>query len=277
MLNALSIDLEDWWCSEFVRTHVPERKEDQTVAATMSLLELLEVNSAKATFFVLGEVADRHPELVKYIHKKGHEIASHGYCHSMLGRLGREGFDLEIKRSVELLSSITGEAPVGFRAPNFSLNTSTGWAFEVLAKHGFKYDSSIFPVKTTLYGVPKAPRHPYRPSFEDITKSDERGCIVEFPPATLAFGATFPVSGGFYFRLLPVWFQKAAIRQINKTWPAVIYLHPWELYAGTPRLRGLSPFARFVTYRGIDRALTKLGVLLRSFTFRPMRDFLNVV
>lgn len=176
-----------------------------------------------------------------------------------------------------MLEAITGEKPVGFRAPNFSLNNSTKWALEILGKYGFKYDASVFPAKTMLYGVPSAPRHPYRPSLQDIAMPDKNGSIIEFPAAVLRCGRNFPVSGGFYFRVLPVWFQIMAIKRINRAWPAVLYFHPWEMYPGTPRLAGLSLFTRFIIYHGINRALGKLEALLRAFSFKPLRDFMDVV
>jgi len=273
--NALSIDLEYWWNSEFLKGHLPEEREDQAIEATGPLVHLLDRYSTKATFFVLGEVAEKHPKLVRMIHDGGHEIASHGYSHRMLEDLGEKQFEEELRGSVTLLQSITGERPIGFRAPNFSMTNSTRWAFEVLARNGFEYDSSVFPIKTMLYGVPDAPLFPYRPSAGDIARPNGNGTIIEFPMTVLRVVRNIPVAGGFYLRVLPLWFLKMAIRRVNRARPAIIYLHPWETYLGTPRLGGLSFRARFVTYYGINVALGKLEGLLNEFSFKPVREVLK--
>ncbi len=145
---------------------------------------------------------------------------------------------------------------------------------EVLARNGFRYDSSIFPFKTRLYGVSKAPLHPYKPSFVDISREDTNGSILEFPMTVIKLGMNVPISGGFYFRALPLWFLKLAIRRINRTRPVVIYIHPWETYPKTPRLRNLPLASRFVTYYGMGSALKKFGALLGEFQFQPMCETL---
>ena len=175
-----------------------------------------------ATFAVLGSVAEKHPELVEEIYEKGHEIASRAYSHKTLYELGKDAFEDEIERSIDLLSSITRARPVGFCAPSFSVDNSTKCAFEVLEKYGFKYDASVFPIKTMLYGVPDAPLHIYKHSKEDIGKHDPDGKIVEFPMTVLRIGTNIPIAGGFYLRVLPLWFLKAGIRNVKKTRPAII-------------------------------------------------------
>jgi polysaccharide deacetylase family protein (PEP-CTERM system associated) len=239
------------------------------------VLELLDKYETRATFFVLGIVAEKHPGIVAEIHSRGHEIASHAYSHKTLYELGEVGFEEEIGKSSRLLESITGERPIGFRAPSFSIDNSTKWAFKVLTKYGFKYDSSIFPVKTMLYGIPNAPSEPYKPSMDDVARHDPEGDIIEFPLAVLKLGRNIPVAGGFYMRVLPLWFVKFAIRRVNRARPAVIYLHPWELYPLTPRLKGVPLFPRFVTYHGINSGLKKTEGLLDNFEFKPLRDFLE--
>lgn len=277
MINALSIDLEYWHSAELVRKYVSEmEREDQVVEATMPIVDLLDKYKTRATFFVLGIVADRHPELVKAIFDKGHEIASHSYSHKMLHELGREEFEEEMRKSVDALYAITGERPIGFRAPTYSLNNSTSWALKVLIDHGFKYDSSIFPIQTRLYGVPKAPLHPYKPSLDNIIRDDPDGEIVEFPMTAIKIGLNVPISGGFYFRALPFWLLKLAIRRVNRTRPAVIYVHPWEIYPNTPRLGELPISARFITYFGINRGFKKLEHLLAEFEFKPLRNVLQL-
>jgi len=274
MINALTIDLEYWHSAELVRKYTPLEREDQVTEATTAILNLLDKYNTRATFFVLGEVAEKYPPLVKMIFEKGHEIACHGYSHKRLHDLGRNDFEREIKRAVALLESIVGQKPIGFRAPSFSLDNSTRWAFDVLAQNGFKYDSSIFPIKTKLYGAPKAPLYPYRPSFEDVSQEDTDGNIIEFPMTVIKLGMNVPITGGFYFRALPLWFLKLAIRRVNRTKPVVIYIHPWETYPKTPRLRNLPLASRFITYYGMRSALKKFEALLREFQFQPMCEVL---
>jgi len=273
MINALSIDLEYWWCSEFLKRYLPEKREDLIIESLNPLLSLLDEYNTKATFFVLGTVAEKYPEIVEEIYEKGHEIASHLYSHKTLYELGREGFEKEIRKSINILSKYS---PIGFRAPSFSIDNSTGWAFEVLEKYGFKYDSSIFPIKTMLYGVPSAPVYIYKPSKDDVAKHDPNGRIIEFPLTIFEFGKNVPIAGGFYLRILPLWFLKFGIKKINKNKPAVIYIHPWETYPGTPRLK-VPLFSRFVTYYGINSALKKFEALLKKFEFKPIREVLDEI
>ncbi|MDD2834699.1 MAG: polysaccharide deacetylase family protein [Methanothrix sp.] len=271
MINALVVDLEHWHSSEFLTKYLPEELVDQVPESVRPILDLLDKHETKATFAVLGSVAEQHPELVKEIYDKGHEIASHAWSHKTLHKLGKDAFEVEIKKSVELLRSITGEQPIGFRAPSFSIDNTTKWAFEVLEKFGFKYDASVFPIKTMLYGLPDAPVHIYRPSIEDVTKDNPNGKIIEFPMTVLNIGKNIPLAGGFYLRVLPLWFLRYGIREVNKERPAIIYIHPWETYSKTPRLK-VPLFSRFVTYYAINSALYKLEALLSEFNFKPIRD-----
>lgn len=267
MVNALCVDLEHWYSNEFLIDYLPDEKEDQAIASVTPLLELLEKYHRKATFCVLGTVAEQHPELVKDISARGHEIASHGYSHKPLHQMNSDQFEREIEGSVRLLETITGQKPTGFRAPSFSLDNSTKWALDVLIRHGFKYDASIFPIKTMLYGLPRAPLHIYRPSLKDLTKEDENGRIIEFPMTVLKIWQNIPVAGGFYLRALPLWFLRFAIRRVNRTRPAIIYIHPWETYTATPRIKGLPLLSRFEAYHGIKSALPKFEALLSEFQF----------
>jgi len=277
MKNALSIDLEPWYASEFLTKYLPEEKDDQIENSVRPILDLLDRHKMKATFFVLGIAAEKHPDVVREIYNKGHEIASHAYSHKTLYDLGEAGFEEEIGKSVRLLEFITGEKPIGFRAPSFSINNSTKWAFEILRKYNFKYDSSIFPIKTMLYGVPNAPIHLYRPSMSDVAKHDPNGDIIEFPMTVFKLGKNIPVAGGFYLRVLPLWFLRFALRRVNKVRPAVLYIHPWETYLMTPKLNNMPLFPKFVTYHGINSALNKVESLLNEFQFKPLREFLEEI
>ena len=274
--NGLCIDLEYWYSPQLLSGYAHEDGDDQMPDSVNPILDLLDRHNTKATFFVLGTVAEKYPEMVKTIRHKGHEIASHGYSHKRLHELGRKKFEAEIESSIFLLESLVQEKPIGFRAPTFSLDNSTTWALETLKRYGFKYDTSIAPVKTTLYGVRGAPLHPYKPSMDDVTREDPNGEIIEFPMSVLRLGINVPIAGGFYLRALPVAFSKLAIRKLNQRRPAIVYIHPWETYSKTPRLKGLPLFSRFVTYYGINSALRKLECLLREFEFQPIREVLRI-
>jgi peptidoglycan-N-acetylglucosamine deacetylase len=276
MKNALSIDLENWYSNEFLLKYLPDDSLDTQVAeATDGLLKLMNKYDIKATFFILGNVAEKYPELVKQIHESGHEIGSHAYSHTTLPKLGQEEFEKELELSTHLIKSLIKEQPIGFRAPSFSINQSTSWAFTSLEKYGYKYDSSIFPINAMLYGVPKAPLIPYRPSIKDITQNDPDGKIIEFPLSVIKSIINLPVSGGFYLRVLPAWFLDYSIHRINKDRPAILYIHPWETYSKTPRLK--VPFhVQVEAYFGINTSLMKLDNLLEKHKFTTIRDVLNL-
>lgn len=274
MINALVIDLEHWYSPELLRKYLPEERIDQFPESILPIIGLLDKYKVCATFAVLGNVAEKHPELVKEIYDMGHEIASHSWSHKTLYELGKDAFEDEITRSVQILRSITGERPVGFRAPSFSIDKSTSWALKVLEEQRFEYDASIFPIKTMLYGVPDAPLHIYRPSIEDITKEDPNGKIIEFPMTVVKMVRNIPIAGGFYLRALPFWFLQYGIKKVNEERPAIIYIHPWETYVNTPKLN-IPLSSSIITYYGIDSALYKLSGLLKAFKFAPIQDILK--
>ena len=273
--NALTIDLEYWYSPELVRGFVVGNKDDLIIEMTKPVLDVLDEFDVSATFFVLGVVAKKHPELVEEVYERGHEIGSHAYSHKTLYELGKDKFENEINLSVQLLQHITKEKPIGFRAPSFSVNNSTGWVFEVLEKHGFKYDSSIFPIRTKLYGVPNAPLHIYKPSVDDVAKEDPNGKMIEFPMTVFEFGKRIPIAGGFYLRAMPFWLLKSLLKKVNRTRAGMIYVHPWEVYSKTPILK-LPLSSRFITYYGIGSALNKLKGLLKNFDFASVREVLEL-
>ena len=279
MINALTIDLEDWHHPEFVAKFVSDhQRKDQVEDAVKPILRILDEHGVSATFFVLGIVAEKYPEVVEKIHENGHEIASHGYSHKRLHELSKEEFEDDLRKSTTVLRTITGEKPIGFRAPSFSIDQSTRWALDTLENVGYKYDSSVFPLRfreKSLYGVQNAPLYPYFPSKENIIKESEDGGMIEFPISIVKFARIkIPVAGGAYLRLFPAWFLRLAIKKMNKEKrPAIIYMHPWETYLGTPRIR--LPFPnRQITYYGINSSLKKLENLLRNFRFGTARDVL---
>jgi len=270
-VNALSIDLEFWWCNEFLTDYLPCDREDGFRDSLRPIFAVLDAFDVKATFFVLGAVAEQYPEVVSEIYRDGHEIACHSYSHRPLYTMNRDEFEDELEKSLELLADYN---PIGFRAPSFSLNNRTKWAINLLEKHGFQYDSSIFPAKAWLYGVPGAPVGIYRPSRDDISIHDPDGPIVEFPLSVLRLGMNIPVSGGFYLRALPERFLSWSIDRVAARRPANIYVHPHDIYPGPPLLK--VPFiSRLITYHGVRTSLEKLIMLMMRFSFMPMGALLE--
>ncbi len=288
---TLGVDVEDWFHPELVRARV-EAGDPRTVVerGTDAVLERLARHGIRATFFLLGDVAARHPALVRRIAGAGHEIACHGMTHRPLWALDRESFRAELRAFRAALRDALGdgrrgEAPaveavgadavVGFRAPTFSLDRSTAWALGVLRDEGFRYDSSVFPVRASLYGVPGAPLGIYRPAPDDLTRHDPEGSIVEFPVAVARVGPwRVPAAGGFYLRALPWTALRMLLDRIASERPFALYLHPWECVPGLPRAR-LGPGAAFVTYLNLGSVLDKLERLLRRYRFVPMREALE--
>jgi polysaccharide deacetylase family protein (PEP-CTERM system associated) len=274
MINALTFDVEDYFHAEaFAGVVRPEEwpgLESRVVAATERILSLLGETGTRATFFVLGWVAERHPRLVAAIRSKGHEVACHGYGHQMITRLSRPQFAADLERAKATLEDAAGVAVVGYRAPTFSVVRETLWSLEVLAETGFLYDSSIFPIVHDRYGIPDAPRFPHRRAV------GSGSAIAEFPLSTVCrLRWRFPVAGGGYFRLLPYAVTAWALRQLNRkeSQPAIVYLHPWEIDPGQPRL----PVDRLTQFRHSVNTRTteaKLRRLLRDFHFAPVRDVL---
>ena len=275
MINAVSIDLEFWYSGEPFSNYLKDKVDTQIEDSTDFLLALLNKYNVRATFFVLGELAEGYPSLIKMIHKQGHEISSHGYSHKKLYMLNKDSFEKELKKSIEILESITGEKPIGFRAPNFSLDNSTKWVFRTLEKYGFKYDSSIFPIKTQFYGVPNAPLEPYKLSMDDITKIDDNSKIIEFPLSVVKIIKNVPIAGGFYFRILPFSFIRLAIKKVNKDRPIIVYIHPWEIYPKTPKVNIPFPI-NFLSYYKMESVLKKFENILKNFKFAPIKEVLQI-
>jgi polysaccharide deacetylase family protein (PEP-CTERM system associated) len=271
MLNALTIDLEDWYqglTSTGRRIRHWSTYEDRVVQNTERLLHILAQNEVRATFFVLGYVADQFPALVRQVADEGHEIGLHSYYHRQVSSLTQEEFRSDTLRGQRAVESASGKKVIGYRAPMFSINQQSSWALEVLRETGFRYDSSVFPTRNMLYGFPEAPRFPYRPFGN--------GSFVEFPLSTVRIlGRNWPVAGGFYLRSLPYRIFSWSVRRINREGkPAIIYLHPWDLDAGqpypSPTLR-----ERFTHYYNLRLAESKLLALLGEFRFGPLADLLG--
>ncbi|WP_339750342.1 XrtA system polysaccharide deacetylase [uncultured Marinobacter sp.] len=272
--NALTIDVEDYFqvaaLAEAVRREDWHSMEYRVEANTQRILSLLDRHKARATFFTLGWVAEKSPELVRLIRKEGHEIASHGYSHQLIYNQTPEVFREETRRSKAVLENITGEPITGYRAASYSITNESRWALDILAEEGFAWDSSIFPVHHDRYGMPGTPRWPH-------TLTTDKGYkLAEFPLSTLKLpGYTLPIAGGGYFRLFPYWFSRWGLGSINRQGqPFVFYLHPWEIDPGQPRL-DVKWFSRFRHYNNLDVCEARLSKLLGHFLFTTMSSVLR--
>ncbi len=276
-LNALTIDVEDWFHPELVRAHVPEAERVPRLREALHpLLALLEERRVHATFFMLGDLVRRDPDLLRELHEAGHEIGCHGMSHLPLWDLTPEAFREELREFRSTVAAVDGSIPIrGYRAPTFSLDSRTAWALEVLADEGFEYDSSIFPFKNHLYGVAGAPVAPYRPDPADLTRHSPTGPLWEVPLSVVTMaGRRLPVAGGFYLRVLPYPFTAWALRRISRERPFVLYCHPWECDPDTPR-RALGLMDGIITYAGIRGARAKLRRLLDEFPFTRLDALLD--
>lgn len=274
--NALTIDVEDYFqvaaLAEAVRRDDWDSMEYRVEANTDRLLDLLDQYDTKATFFTLGWVAERSPELVRRIRNAGHEVASHGYSHQLIYNQTPDVFREETRRSKAILEDILGEPVAGYRAASYSITSRSRWALDILAEEGFTWDSSIFPVHHDRYGMPDAPRWPYR------LKTDNGHELAEFPLSTLKLpGYTLPIAGGGYFRLFPYWFSQWGLGAINHQGrPFVFYLHPWEVDPEQPRLE-VKWLSRFRHYNNLDVCEARLNKLLQRFSFAPMGEVLHEI
>ncbi len=274
MKNALSIDVEDWFqASEFdevIGYKNWDKCESRVEANLLHILKLLNVKRTKATFFVLGWIAERFPELVLKIKEEGHEIATHGYAHRLIYKQSKEEFREDVTRAMEAIEKVSGVKVRGYRAPSFSITVDTFWAWDILSELGFEYDSSVFPILHDRYGVPTAPRFPYRVKLE----SGKR--FFEFPLSTYRlWGRNMPIAGGGYLRIYPYWFVKKGIRKINSEGkPAIIYFHPWEIDPTPPKVE-LKFLSKFRTYTNLDVTEIKIKKLLRDFEFAPVEEVLR--
>ena len=277
-INALSIDLEEWYQAELIKKYVKNLPKNSLVRdSTGILLKLLDRYNTKATFFVVGEVAVQNPELIRTIYSNGHEIASHGFSHKTLSEIGPDGLKNELKEFNKVITDILGNIEIkGFRAPTISLNQTTSWAIDILREFKIKYDSSIFPIKLGLYGVSGVPLNIYGLNSNDIKLPDAKSDIKEFPPTVFeVLGIRLPVSGGFYLRAVPIYLQKQFLKLINRDRPFIIYLHPWECDVSTPRVK-MNALSNFITYYNIKSTLTKLEELLKNFRFDRIDNILEV-
>lgn len=266
--NILCVDLEEWYNSNLETPPIDFQPESRVEMNTWKLLSLFEEYQAKATFFVVGDVAEKHPNLIREIYKRGHEIGCHSEKHRLVYQLSRKEFLEDTHCAKCRLEEIIGVPVVSYRAPSWSITEKSFWALEVLEREGFRFDSSIFPFKNFLYGVKNAPRFPYRTKKYNVNSN-----LMEFPPSTIrVLRKNIPFSGGFYLRALPVLFVAMCIRILNKQGhPAVMYIHPWEIDPDTPRL-SLNLRDRLIQYWGIRINKKKLVYLLKRFSFTSLLE-----
>ena len=274
-MNLLGIDFEDWYHPELIKKyHKQEIFEPLIVNGIDKIINWLEKNDTYATFFVVGELLEFKPELIDKILENGHEIGFHTMHHDRLDESNyKEIFSDELKQ----FSKLTNKKSKGFRAPSFSLSSSTSWAIDILQSHGYIYDSSIVPAKTRLYGVENAQQTPYSISGNSIERNDISGKLLEFPLLTTNFlSKQIPAGGGFYLRTLPLGIIRSAIKQINRiNQPGTFYIHSWEL---TPELMpkiSLPFIDNFITFYNIKKALNKMTKLIQEFPFTSFERYLS--
>lgn len=268
LINALTVDVEDYFHVTAFADSLPrtswESQEVRVERNTHVLLELFERYRVRATFFALGWVAERLPGLIKELHRAGHEIACHGLTHELVYKQTPQVFRQETTRSKSLLEDLTGAKVRGYRAASYSITARSLWALDILEELGFDYDSSVFPVRHDVYGIPGASRLPFRVAS---------GRLLEVPLTTVkVLGQHLPCAGGGYFRLLPYAAFRWALRRVNdEGLPAVFYLHPWEIDPEQPRIE--APWrSRFRHYTNLHRTAARLEALLNDFRWASMAE-----
>jgi len=272
MKNALTIDVEDWYHT--MDFNFPEntwdRYEDRIEYGLNTILELLKKRNVKATFFVLGVVAKKHPELIKQISDEGHEIGSHGSMHKMVTTQSREEFKRDVQYSKNILEELTGKTVTLYRSSSWSIVPKTLWALNVLEELGFECDSSIQPFSTPLSGFKNAPRVPYYPIVDGKKLN-----LIEFPPSVLSFGKVcFPFCGGLYLRAFPELYIQYALKKVNKNNTALIYTHPWEWDQNQPRLK-VPVHIKFTHYYNLNTTERKMDKLLQKFKFTTLGEIIK--
>ncbi len=270
--NALTIDFEDWYQGLEIPYSEWDKFEDRIVPVGRKLLRILDEEKTKATFFMLGYVAEKHPELVKEIEAAGHEIGTHGFSHTLIYTQKPEVFRAEMERAIGFLEDSTGKKVVGHRAPFFSITKDSLWALDILGELGVEYDSSIFPVLNYRYGIAGSPRFPYKIERENFT-------LKEFPVSTLQLPKiTLPISGGAYFRIYPYQMTKQCLKAVNRSGNAfTFYLHPWELDPDHPKIKLPRRVAGITHYFNLGATERRFRKLLRDFKFAPMKDVFETI
>ena len=274
-MNLLGIDFEDWYHPELIQPHVKNmEKKPRVVNGLDKIINWLEKNNTSATFFFVGELLQKFPEMLDKILDNGHEIAFHTMHHT---RIDTENFQDKFDDEIKIFSKITSGKSKGFRAPSLSLNYKSSWVINSLEKNGYKYDSSIMPAKTPLYGVPDAELKPYIISAKSINKNDQNGIITEFPLLTTKLlGWRIPAAGGFFLRSLPLYLIERAMKNYSENnIPSVFYIHSWELTPEFMPKLSLPFSSKFVTYYNLEKAFSKMDKLIKHFEFTSFEQFLK--
>ena len=275
MLNILGIDFEEWFHPELIQSVLTnEKKSFKIVNGLDKILTFLEKHDTYATFFIVGEILQKFPEISDKILDHGHEIAFHTMYHS---RLDSENFQEKFSKELDDFAKLTNNKSKGFRAPTFSLNEKSSWVIDTLEQHGYVYDSSIVPAKTNLYGTSNAPKKSYKITSDSLYSDNPNGKIIEFPLMVTKFlGKTIPVGGGFYLRTLPFGTTKKALRTYDhKNIPGVFYIHSWELTPEyMPKIK-LPTKENFVTFHNINKAFGKMKKILEEFEFTTFSKFMS--
>ncbi len=276
MQNVLTIDVEEHFqvaaLAEKISVDDWETIPSRVEANTSRLLDLFDEYDLKVTHFVLGWVAERYPELVRQIHARGHEVASHGYSHQLIYEQTPKVFEQETISSKKILEDIIGEDVNGYRAASYSITRNSLWALDVIAEAGFQYDSSIFPILHDRYGIVDSPTEPH------VLKTPKGHSLVEYPLSTTQLlGQTLPIAGGGYFRLYPYWLSRMLYRsRVKQNKPFVFYLHPWEIDPEQPKV-DVKWFSRFRHYNKLDQCESRLKKLLSEFSFGTMHEYLTEI
>jgi polysaccharide deacetylase family protein (PEP-CTERM system associated) len=275
MKNGLSIDVEDYFHAEAIAAQF-ERSgwstmESRVVRNTERILDLLREHKVSATFFVLGWVAERFPDLVRQIHAQGHEVGCHSYWHRLIYRLTSQEFREDTRRAKDAIEGCVGVRVKGYRAPSFSITKNSFWALDILAELGFEYDSSIFPIRHDFYGIPDHPR------FQHCYKNEGHPAMIELPMSTWRVGnVNLPFGGGGYLRMFPLRYTRHAFNRVNQVeqQPAIVYFHPWEIDPEQPRLR-IPLRSRLRHYTNLSGMENRISMLLQDYEFVPLCELLK--
>ncbi len=267
--NALTIDVEDYFQVSALAPYIPrdqwDVRECRVERNVDRILLMLDERQTRATFFTLGWIAERYPQLVRRIVEGGHELASHGYGHQRASDLAPADFSADVGRAKKMLEDLSGQEVSGYRAPSFSIGEGNLWAFDCLERAGYRYSSSIYPIRHDHYGMPDAPRFAHQ----------VRSGLLELPVTTVRFfDRNWPASGGGYFRLLPYALSRWLLRKVNEIdrQPAIFYFHPWEIDAGQPRIPGISVKTRFRHYVNLKHTEGRLRRLIADFRWGRMDE-----
>lgn len=275
--HAMTVDVEDYFhvaaFADVISVSDWDKCECRVEKNTDDLLALFDEKGIKITFFVLGWVAERYPQIVKKIVEQGHELASHGYSHQLIYKQDSEVFKEETLKSKILLEDISGLQVKGYRAASYSITDNSLWALDILSELGFEWDSSIFPIRHDNYGMPNSPEAPY-------LIQTRHGLLKELPLTTAkVFGLSIPAAGGGYFRQYPYFLSRYLFKRasLNQTKPQIFYLHPWEVDPFQPRVEGASLFSRFRHYTNLKRCMPRLSRMIDDFEFSTISESLESV